>query len=82
MPSTGHNRTKTSERLISADEHTGKAKMKWTFSTEIAPICKVRQPVAAFDPEAVPKLTKKVFVLQEDLVCLPRRLAANLGGIG
>ena len=33
-------KTKTSERLISADEHTGKAKMKWTFSTEISPICK------------------------------------------
>jgi nonsense-mediated mRNA decay protein 3 len=32
--------TKTSERLISADEHTGKGKIKWTYSAEMAPICK------------------------------------------
>lgn len=31
---------KTAERLISMDEHIGKGKMKWTFSAEIAPICK------------------------------------------
>jgi NMD protein affecting ribosome stability and mRNA decay len=34
-------RTKTSERLISFDEHTGKGKIKWTFSSEISPVCKV-----------------------------------------
>jgi hypothetical protein len=54
------NRTKTSERLISGDEHTGKAKMKWTFSTEIAPICKVRQPVTTLRSRGVRKLTHEV----------------------
>ena len=33
-------RCKTSERLISFDEHVGKGKMKLTYSNEIAPICK------------------------------------------
>ena len=80
-PATGRNRTKTSERLISGDEHTGKAKMKWTFSTEIAPVCKVRQAIAALHSHVCGS-SRGWTVSQDDLVCLPRRLAANLGGIG
>jgi len=34
-------RTKTSQELVSFDEHTSSAVYKWTFSTEIVPICKV-----------------------------------------
>ena len=33
-------KTKMSETVISFDEHTGKGKIKWTYSSEIAPICK------------------------------------------
>jgi len=36
-------RTKTSQELVSFDEHTSSAVYKWTFSTEIVPICKVRR---------------------------------------
>ena len=50
-------RSKTSERLLSSDTHTNTANFKFTYSVEIAPICK------------------------DDLVCLPVKLARQLGNI-
>ncbi|KAI0250616.1 NMD3-domain-containing protein [Lactifluus subvellereus] len=50
-------RSKTSERLLSADTHSNTANFKFTYSVEIAPICK------------------------DDLVCLPPKLARQLGNI-
>ncbi|KAH9026738.1 NMD3-domain-containing protein [Lactarius pseudohatsudake] len=50
-------RSKTSERLLSADTHTNTANFKFTYSVEIVSICK------------------------DDLVCLPPKLARQLGNI-
>ena len=50
-------RSKTSERLLSADTHSNTANFKFTYSVEIVPICK------------------------DDLVCLPPKLARQLGSI-
>ncbi|KAI9458620.1 NMD3-domain-containing protein [Lactarius psammicola] len=50
-------RSKTSERLLSADTHSNTANFKFTYSVEIVPICK------------------------DDLVCLPPKLARQLGNI-
>ncbi|KAI9438649.1 NMD3-domain-containing protein [Lactarius indigo] len=50
-------RSKTSERLLSADTHSNTANFKFTYSVEIVPICK------------------------DDLVCLPSKLARQLGNI-
>jgi len=48
---------KASERLLSADTHSNTANYKYTYSTEIVPICK------------------------DDLVCMPSKLARQLGNI-
>ena len=50
-------RSKTSERLLSADTHSNTANFRFTYSVEIVPICK------------------------DDLVCLPPKLARQLGNI-
>ena len=50
-------RSKTSERLLSADTHTNTANFRFTYSVEIVPICK------------------------DDLVCLPPKIARQLGNI-
>ena len=50
-------RSKTSERLLSADTHSNTANFKFTYSVEIVTICK------------------------DDLVCLPPKLARQLGNI-
>lgn len=50
-------RTKTSEQLLSSDTHSNTANYKFSYSVEIAPICK------------------------DDLVCLPMKLARQLGNI-
>jgi nonsense-mediated mRNA decay protein 3 len=50
-------RSKSSERLLSADTHSNTANFKFTYSVEIVPICK------------------------DDLVCLPHKLAQQLGNI-
>ncbi|KAH9074224.1 NMD3-domain-containing protein [Lactarius deliciosus] len=50
-------RSKTSERLLSADTHSNTANFKFTYSIEIVPICK------------------------DDLVCIPPKLARQLGNI-
>lgn len=50
-------RTKASEQLLSSDTHSNTANYKFTYSVEIAPICK------------------------DDLVCLPTKLARQLGNI-
>jgi nonsense-mediated mRNA decay protein 3 len=50
-------RSKTSERLLSADTHSNTANFRFTYSVEIVPICK------------------------DDLVCLPVKLARQLGNI-
>ncbi|KAF8474456.1 NMD3-domain-containing protein [Russula ochroleuca] len=50
-------RSKTSERLLSADTHSNTANFRFTYSVEIVPICK------------------------DDLVCLPAKLARQLGNI-
>ena len=51
-------RQKHSDHLVSHDLNNNTYRYKYTFSAEIAPLCK------------------------DDLVCLPRRVAAQLGGIG
>lgn len=50
-------RSKTSERLLSADTHSNTANFRFTYSVEIVPVCK------------------------DDLVCLPPKLARQLGNI-
>jgi nonsense-mediated mRNA decay protein 3 len=50
-------RSKTSERLLSADTHSNTANFRFTYSVEIVPICK------------------------DDLVCLPPKVARQLGNI-
>lgn len=51
-------RTTKSEQVISMDVHTSTTNYKFTYSVEIAPICK------------------------DDLVCLPPKMAKQLGNIG
>lgn len=70
-------RYKTSQELISHDTHNNTYQYKHTFSVEIVPVCKV----SALSAEAGVRVNDIVFPFQNDIVCLPLKLARSLGNI-
>ncbi len=68
-------RYKMSEQLISQDDVNNTYNYKYTFSVEIAPICRVRGLLLPRAPLCAHRR------MQEDLICLPAKFASAQGNI-
>ena len=76
-------RYKTSQELISHDTHNNTYQYKHTFSVEIVPVCKVKEgdPLYVLGSIIMNMNLSLPSSLQNDIVCLPLKLARSLGNI-
>jgi nonsense-mediated mRNA decay protein 3 len=90
-------RFRADKQLVSHDTHNNTYNYKYTFSVEIAPVCKVCaagwvaiscQGHLCCRDRCASSLSLHAIVailpplIQDDLICLPAKLASSLGGIG